>query len=879
MKRPGLAERVGGWFVFLSAAATLVFCMMMLVSAIHAAASAESGPVPPPGEPGDSNWAGEVFGIPGVDGKVHAIAFDRSGELYAGGDFYSAGDTAAQSIARWDGEVWRPLSYLEPAAFPGPMVVYALAADTAGDVYVGGTFEKFASGEPLYSIARWDGVTWHALGEGVVGTVHALAVGPDGSVTAGGEFSRAGASQVSNIARWDGHAWHPLGGGLNQPVDALVVGFDGSIYAGGSFTGAGGLAAHHIARWNGAAWQPVGSGTNGPVHALAVAAGGSLYAAGEFTACGSTAAGRIARWDGQSWHAMSSGVDGAIYALAAGDEGVVYAGGQFTTAGGMVARNTARWDGAVWHALESGVDGAEPVVKALALDRRHSVIAGGQFDKAGQEIVAGIARWDENGWRSLGRGNGLNAPVQALLVGPEGQLLVSGEFTVAGTVTASHIARWDGQAWHALGSGIDGTSVRALAADRAGTIYAGGAFRAAGGVAANNVAYWDGNAWHALGPGLTGPVNALALDEAENLVAGGTEITRWDGQAWHRLAEVAGGEVYALAIDESGLLYAGGDFTAVGGTAATYAARWDGDSWTALGAGANGLDCQSVFGPCLGVRALLLDELGNVYAGGDFDQPGFDDIAYWDGEVWQPVGQLTRGPYYRMGIFAMARDNAGNLYAAGDDTPIGGRIARWDGVSWQAMGRGLSSTAAQDTFYRRDLRTVSTLAVDRGGNLYAGGRFNLAGGKLSARIARWTAADGACGLGIGTQTFYSGTFPVLVDITVPGTLDCITVQRFDQSHPRATPSLATGAYWSISSTDANGDPASSYVLDLTLPTAFAPDLNDRMCRSAGHAWICGYTSHTATSITQAGITSLSEWAVQRNTGMVSRWWYPLAFRR
>ena len=264
-------------------------------------------------------------------------------------------------------------------------------------------------------------------------------------------------------------------------------------------------------------------------------------------------------------------------------------------------------------------------------------------------------------------------------------------------------------------------------------------------MAANNIARWDGQAWHPLGSGLAGPVNALAVDGDGNLYAGGGEINRWDGRSWHHLAEVAGGAVYALALDGAGNLYAGGDFTAVEGMSAKYAARYDGTSWTPLGVGTNGLDCYSIFEPCLGVRALLLDALGNVYAGGDFNRPDLHDIAYWDGEHGGPSARRT-WTYYSMGIFALARDGAGNLYAAGDNTPIGGRIARWNGVSWQAMGSGLSSTAAQDTCYRYDLRTVSALAADteatctrEGGSIspVAGYRPTLRAGQLPMGRAAW----------------------------------------------------------------------------------------------------------------------------------------------
>jgi hypothetical protein len=146
-------------------------------------------------------------------------------------------------------------------------------------------------------------------------------------------------------------------------------------------------------------------------------------------------------------------------------------------------------------------------------------------------------------------------------------------------------------------------------------------------------------------------------------------------------------------------------------------------------------------------------------------------------------------------------------------------------------------------------------------------------------MARWTAGDGVCGVGTGSYTFYPENLPVAVDITTPGTLDCIAIQRFDQCHPHAAPSLATGAYWSIAGTTGNGDPASGYLVGLTLTTTFAPDNSDRVCRYTGNCWQCGASSHTAASITLAGVCELSEWAVQRNSGIVSRWWYPMALHQ
>jgi hypothetical protein len=93
-------------------------------------------------------------------------------------------------------------------------------------------------------------------------SVRTLAVAPDGSLYAGGDFTTAGAVMTNRIARWDGARWHPLGSGMDRgvstlSVEALTFGPDGSLYAGGEFTTAGGKPSSYIARWTGEVPKPV----------------------------------------------------------------------------------------------------------------------------------------------------------------------------------------------------------------------------------------------------------------------------------------------------------------------------------------------------------------------------------------------------------------------------------------------------------------------------------------------------------------------------------------------------------------------------------------------------------------------------------------------
>jgi hypothetical protein len=83
---------------------------------------------------------------------VYALALDGSGKLYAGGYFFTAGGVIANGIAVWDGSSWSALgSGMGGTDYPD---VYALALDGSGNLYAGGQFTT-AGGKPSSYIARW----------------------------------------------------------------------------------------------------------------------------------------------------------------------------------------------------------------------------------------------------------------------------------------------------------------------------------------------------------------------------------------------------------------------------------------------------------------------------------------------------------------------------------------------------------------------------------------------------------------------------------------------------------------------------------------------------------------------------------------------------
>ena len=428
-----------------------------------------------------AKWDGSVWSAlgSGVSGYVRALAVSGS-DLYVGGLFTTAGGSAANNIAKWDGSAWSDLGSGLGNYFSSPYV-HTLAV-SGSDLYAGGDFTS-AGGSAANNIAKWDGSAWSDLGSGLGGDdPFVSALGVSGSdLYVGGSFTRVGDTPANAIAKWDGSTWSALGSGLGYGtfpprVHALAV--SGSdLYVGGFFTTAGGSGANYIAKWNGSGWSALGSGLDAYVYTLAVS-GSDLYVGGQFKTAGGTGANYIAKWNGSAWSALGRGLGGGlnnftwVKALAVSGSDL-YVGGRFTTAGGNAANNIAKWNGSAWSALGSGL---KSDVTALAVSGS-DLYVGGYFTTTADGSAANyIAKWNGSAWSALS--SGLDDWVNTLAVSGT-DLYVGGNFTTAGSSSANHIAKWDGSAWSAIGSGLN-DRVDALAVS--GTdLYVGGVFTTAGG--------------------------------------------------------------------------------------------------------------------------------------------------------------------------------------------------------------------------------------------------------------------------------------------------------------------------------------------------------------------------------------------------------------
>lgn len=699
----------------------------------------------------DDHWDTQ-FGPPGADGLVNGIACSGS-DVYLTGIFTSAGESSCLGIAKWNGSNWS--GFGSGFAWGTGPVGFSIAT-RGSEVYVGGVFITNISGVPIRNLGKWNGSSWSEVGGGLNGLAYNLLFkGNDLYVC--GIFHEVGGINASNIARWDGTNWHALGSGLSGATNgfsspnglSLALAANGDLIVGGNFLYAGGVPVNNVARWDGSQWHALGSGVfNGgsgqSVYAVATL-DTDVYVAGVFKSASGVNATNLARWDGAQWHAMGGGPFGSCSALTVVGT-TIYTAGNFTNLSGVPARHVARWNGSAWEALAPGTAGEILTsISCLGTDGTN-LYAGGDFIQAGNAGALCIAKWDGNQWSALtgpkSRGTWLG-PAAAAAEGNDLYIGGSGLRT-AGGLKPNRLAHWNGSAWDDMGGGISGgnASVGAILLN-AGNVYVGGNFTNAGGVVARNIAYWDGFTWHAMASGLNNNVNALCFHNGQLFIGGsftargnGTGnlpgIARWDGNDWEEVPIISSwriNNVINALVSDGVNLYMGGNYfigwfepnPPFDGASVDNIGYWDGNRWWPIGNG-----------PTNTVNSLAL--VGNeLYAGGSFTLSGsrapLRRIARWDGVAWSEVG----GGILSGTVSALAASGS-TLYVGGSFTNAGGlsgtnRILKWTGSEWQKLGSGVSRVSPATA-------SVSEIAIS-GDDVYVVGSFTYAGGRPSAALARW----------------------------------------------------------------------------------------------------------------------------------------------
>jgi hypothetical protein len=601
-----------------------------------------------------------------------------------------------------------------------------VAINSVGHVFAVGSLRSSDTSTTRATVLKWNGALWSKIDDGFSGVwLGAMTVDSSDNLYLSGSFvcfdgstssglypnntcSGAGGSTVlNNIAKWNGATWHPLGSGLHADVGSMAVGNDGYLYV------TGGLF-QNVYRFSFAnlTWSPVGVGQS------------------------------LGEWPSQikldsSGKIYVYSLDPASYFDRLSKSGVSYANAStsvtMTSTSGLYPGMSVYGLGIPTGTTIVSVNSATSIsISQMTTSSRSNMTVRFQIDAGEITIYDPIT----NQWTPMQTQMATSDSVSKLLFDSSNNIYAVGSFTclkgstpsgvfpnntcsgTGGTTVLNNIAKWNGSSWTSIGSGVNGTPTT-FVIDGAGSIYASGSFTKAGNaINANGFAKWNGVGWAGHGQGMNGAVRAMAKDS-------------------------------------SGNIYLVGDFTAVGTISANRIARWDGASWSTFGVGING-----------SVNSIALDSVSSgcseltpcIYVAGNFTAAGSvsaNGVAKWNGSSWVALGSVAPTNWGDQAKVVFD-SNRRILYVSGGILSIDGLtvngLAKWNGVSWGGLGAGIT--------YSGSPGRVWALALDSGGNLYAGGDFDAAGGVVSNNIAMWN--------GTGWSAVGTGCPDLVVDLISDG---------------------------------------------------------------------------------------------------------------
>ena len=257
------------------------------------------------------------------------------------------------------------------------------------------------------------------------------------------------------------------------------------------------------------------------------------------------------------------------------------------------------------------------------------------------------------------------------------------------------------------------------------------------------------------------------------------------------------GSIYDVAVNPvTGDIYVGGSFTNVNGDPdADYVMRFDGTNWLSLPGGfltGSGQGSNGVF-------ALAFDATGKLYAGGKFSDGGgdanADNLAQWDGTTWSAVGATSfNGNLRAIDILDDGRVLVGGQFTSAAGITGADYIAAWNGLAWSKLGTTLLNNY------------VRSITHSRNGGIYLGGFFTDLGGVVGAsRVAQFVNGDWQ-GVGIPPTGNTQYNVPTAIAVDDSASTDKLYIGG-NFYYPSFSEKLLMwdGQNWSAPSVGLNGD--------------------------------------------------------------------------
>lgn len=606
-----------------------------------------------------------------------------------------------------------------------------------------------AIGDQRTSVAALDEASgaWTSLGtaSGASGRIFSLAVDSLGALLVGGDFNSIGQLVSPALARFDGTSWQSLG--QVQPaslsprtVNDIAVMPNGDVVIGGLFIGVGGVIASSLARYDGTSWQAFGNPSVpwqiGTLRDLQVMPGGDLIVAGWFTTIGGISCNGVARWNGSAWSAVGPfGPEFVQVDKLAVDVNLnIYCTGFLSGLIGLGTERAAQWDGTSWSAM-TGLTG---IPGAIFIDSSGDLLVGSGVPSSGGFATSRVRRWTGSAWQALP--GTFKGGVFHLTELANGELLAGGSSqsvdvgTAQAPVAIGGLARFDGASWQPLSPGTAGT-VRDVVALPGRTHVAVGDLRQIGNQPSGAIVRPTNTGWTS--QGITAPTEdvrrivarldgsfALATRSA---TSPNRSIWLWFGGTGSQLVGLTSVDP-ELAIAPNGDLLVAGSRVFDGAQNATSSVLsrrnvatgiWSNVDWGLVGQ----------------ITAMAVQPDGAIVIGGsDLESNGqpLGRLARWNGTSWDTLQSgLDQTP---SAILALP-DN--RLVVVGKFTIAGGLpangIARFDGVSWSTFGAGFA--------LQPWLEGPLTIASLPAGELLVGGEFELVDGVAASNLARWDGSN------------------------------------------------------------------------------------------------------------------------------------------
>ncbi|MDZ7577800.1 MAG: fibronectin type III domain-containing protein [Candidatus Nanopelagicales bacterium] len=277
----------------------------------------------------DTGFNANVAANGGLDGRGRSVAVQSDGKIVVTGHFWEAGGSDASGIARFESEGDPDTGFNANVEASGGLEGggWSGVVQSDGRIVVTGDFYE-AGGTTVNRLARFNangtpdtGFNANVAASGGLGSRgRSLAVHSDGKIAVTGGFWQAGGEEVNNLARFNANGTPDTGfnanvaanGGLDDDGWSVAVQSDGKIVVAGDFTDAGGMSGvNGIARLNadgtadtllnasiaasGGLADCYNRSTQGCGFSVALQSDGKIAVTGDFTEAGGTEAYGIAR--------------------------------------------------------------------------------------------------------------------------------------------------------------------------------------------------------------------------------------------------------------------------------------------------------------------------------------------------------------------------------------------------------------------------------------------------------------------------------------------------------------------------------------------------------------------------------------------------------